>query len=200
MSEQEKEMLIPQLVDEVRSGKLPRRQLMKKLTAMGISTVGVGAIVAATVVTPSSEASTARVNVTEDATKHLQMHDRHMSHQGQGDTGALQKDYADHAIVEDSMYPVPIVGRAAIIARKSLGFAAVSDPQISVVNRIAVGNQVTVEWLATGIHTGDLPGLPATGRSYTLRGVTVVVREAGKIVRESLYYDVDDLYRQLRQS
>ena len=197
---QEKETLIPRLVDDVRAGKLPRRQLMKKLTAMGLSTAAVGTIVAATVTTPSSAASMARVNVTEDATKHLEMHDHHMSHQGQGNTAALHKDYADHAIVEDSMYPVPIVGRAAIIARKSLGFAAVSDPQITVVNRIAVGNQVTVEWIATGIHTGDLPSLPATGRSYTLRGVTVVVREDGKIVRESLYYDVDDLYRQLSQS
>ena len=56
---------------------------------------------------------------------------------------------------------------------------------------------VTVEWVATGIHSGDLPGLPATNRPFTLRGVTVVIRENGKIVRESLYYDVTDLYRQL---
>ena len=81
-----------------------------------------------------------------------------------------------------------------------MGFAATTDAQITVVNRIAVGNQVTVEWIATGIHTGDLPGLPATGRSYTLRGVTVVIREGGKIVRESLYYDAADLYRQLGQT
>jgi steroid delta-isomerase-like uncharacterized protein len=97
------------------------------------------------------------------------------------------------------MYPVPITGRAAIIARKTLGFAAVTNAQITIVNRIAIGNQVTVEWVASGIHTGDLPGLPATNREYTLRGVTVVVRENGKIVREALYYDVADLYRQLSQ-
>ena len=95
------------------------------------------------------------------------------------------------------MYATPFVGKAAIIARKTLGLAATTDAKITVTNRIAIGNQVTVEWLATGIHTGDLPGLPASGKPYTLRGVTVVIRENGKITREALYYDVADFYRQL---
>jgi steroid delta-isomerase-like uncharacterized protein len=196
MQEQEKDVLIPKMVDDARAGKLPRRQLMKNLTSLGISAAGVAAIAAAASI-PSSEATTSKVNVTEDATTHLKMHDMHVQMQGQANTDALHSDYAEHAVVEDSMYAVPVVGRAAIIARKSLGFAATTDAKITVVNRIAIGNQVTVEWVATGIHTGDLPGLPATNRPYTLRGVTVVIREDGKIVREALYYDVTDLHRQL---
>jgi steroid delta-isomerase-like uncharacterized protein len=192
----QEETNIPQMVDEVRSGKLPRRQLVKTLTAMGISTAGVTAVVA-TAADTSVAKSAPKVNVTEDASSHLQMHDQHLTAQTQGNTSALHSDYADNAVVEDSMYAVPFVGRAAIIARKTLGLAATTDAKITVTNRIAIGNQVTVEWLATGIHSGDLPGLPATGRSYTLRGVTVVIREGGKIVREALYYDAADLYSQL---
>lgn len=190
----EEETTIPQMVEMVRAGKLPRRRLIKTLTAMGISAAGVSAVVAtaATKLPP-------KVNVTEDTNMHLQMHDQHLTAQSQGNTSVLHDDYAEHAVVEDSMYEVPVVGRAAIIARKTLGFAAITDAQITITNRIAIGNQVTVEWIATGIHTGDLPGLPASGRSYTLKGVTVVVREGGKIVREALYYDAADLYRQLRQ-
>jgi steroid delta-isomerase-like uncharacterized protein len=184
---------IPQMVELVRAGKLPRRRLIKALTAMGISAAGVSAVVA-TAATKSHPS----VNVTEDAGRQLQMHDQHLTAQSQGNTSALHDDYAEHAVVEDSMYAVPIVGRAAILARKTLGLAATTNAQITVTNRIAIGNQVTVEWIATGIHTGDLPGLPATGRSYTIRGVTVVIREGGKIVREALYYDVADLYGQLR--
>lgn len=193
---QEKEYTIPQLVEKVRAGKLSRRQLIKVLATMGISTAGIGAVVA-TATSPSASKLSPRVNAAEDTTKHLQLHDQHLAHQTQGNTSALSDDYAEHAMVEDSMYPVPIVGRAAILARKSLGLAAVSDPQITVTNRIVIGNQLMVEWIATGVHTGDLPGLPATHRPYTLRGVTVVIREEGKIVRESLYYDATDLYRQL---
>ena len=44
----EENVTIPQMVEDVRVGKMPRRHLISTLTAMGISTVGVGAIVAAT--------------------------------------------------------------------------------------------------------------------------------------------------------
>ena len=44
---------------------------------------------------------------------------------------------------------------------------------------------------------GDYPGLVASGRSFSIPGVTVVVRQNGKIVRESLYYDMNEVQRQL---
>ena len=55
--------------------------------------------------------------------------------------------------------------------------AAIPGLKISVTNRIVRGNELTVEWVATGEHTGDYPGLPATGRAFAIPGVTVVVRE-----------------------
>jgi steroid delta-isomerase-like uncharacterized protein len=193
---QEEEYTIPQMVEDVREGKMGRRQLMKRLTAMGITAAGIGAIVA----TSKSSSATAplQVHTAEHTTKHIQLHDQHLTHQTQGNTGALHNDYADHAVVEDSMHAQPFVGRTAIMGRKNMILAAASDATITVTNRVAHGNQVTAEWVATGKHTGDLPNLPASGRSFTLRGVTVVVRQEGKIVREALYYDVSELHRQLR--
>jgi steroid delta-isomerase-like uncharacterized protein len=193
---QDEEYTIPQMVEDVRTGKMPRRHFMKKLTTMGISTVGVGAIIAA-VSSSSSAAATAALAATDHPTQHLQRHDDHLAHQSRGNMPALHNDYAEHAIVEDSMHPHPYVGRAAIMGRKNMITSAASDAQITVTNRMVHGNQVTAEWVATGIHTGDLPGLPASGRPFTLRGVTVVVRHDGKIVREALYYDVAELHRQL---
>lgn len=192
----DKESTIPALVDDVRAGKMSRRHLVKALAALGISAGGIAAIVAAT--TEKQKTTPLVGNAAADTAKHLQLHDQHIEYQGKGHTGALQQDYAPHAVVEDPMYPAPLIGRAAIMGRKTLGFAAVTDAQITILHRIANGNQVTVEWQATGTHTGDLPSLPATGRSYILHGVTVVIREEGKIVRESLYYDLDHLQRQLR--
>lgn len=193
----QEDTIIHKMVENVRSGKLPRRQLVKALTAMGISTAGVTAITSSAIVNPARTAPHPGVNVTENEATHLQLHDQHMTNQTQGNLDELHNDYAPHAVVEDNMFSAPIVGRAAIIARKSMGLSAVTNAQITVTNRIAIGNQVTIEWLANGLHTGDLPGLPATGRPYTLRGVTVVVREEGKIVHEALYYDLADLTRQL---
>jgi steroid delta-isomerase-like uncharacterized protein len=129
--------------------------------------------------------------------QNLQLHKQHLHKQTQGDTGALHHDYAEDAVVEDSMHAQPFVGRAAIMARKATGMAAIPDLQIHVTNRVAHGSQVVVEWVAKGTHSRDFPALPASGRSFSIPGVTVVVRENGKIVREAIYYDMQEVRRQI---
>jgi steroid delta-isomerase-like uncharacterized protein len=128
---------------------------------------------------------------------HIKQHNDHLIHQAKGNIQQLQHDYHQDAIVEDSMYPHPFIGHQAIMNRKSAGFAAMPDVKISVTNRIVHGDQLTVEWVASGTHQADYPGLPATGRRFSIPGVTVVVRKNGKIVRESLYYDMTEVQRQL---
>lgn len=193
---QEEKYTIPEMVDDVRAGKMPRRQFMKTLAAMGISAAGVGAIAAAAATRSFNTASVAQDKLDKSANlEHL--HQQHLVHQSQGRTDALQNDYALHAVVEDSMYSRPFVGREAIMGRKAVGMAAFPGVQINVTNRVVHGNQVTVEWTAKGTHTNDFPGLAATGRDFSIPGVTVVVRQNGKIVRESLYYDMAEVQRQL---
>ena len=95
------------------------------------------------------------------------------------------------------MHAHAFVGREAIMARKNAGFTSMPDLKIAVTNRVVHGDQLTVEWVASGTHTRDYPGLPATGRAFSIPGVTVVVRRDGKIVRESLYYDMAEVQGQL---
>lgn len=196
MQKQEKEVTIPEMVDDVRAGKMDRRRMMKTLALMGVSAAGAGAIasvaarqLAANFIQPTNGNSSGK--------DQLQQHDQHIRHQSTGDVQQLQNDYHENAIVEDSMHPHPFVGHEAIMARKNTGFTAMPDLQISVTNRIVRGSQLTVEWVASGTHTSDYPGLPASGRAFSIPGVTVVVRHNGKIVRESLYYDVKEVQRQL---
>src|SRR3989442_15723072 len=193
---QEEEYTIPEMVDEVRAGKMQRRQFMKRLPLMGISAAGVGAIAAAAASRQFATKPVSQGNL-QDAVDHLQRHDEHLANQSQGNVDQLYNDYAEHAVVEDSMYPHPFVGRAAILARKSAGMTALPGLKITVTRRVVQGNQLTVEWVASGTHSGDYPGLAATGRAFSIPGVTVVVRQNSKIVRESLYYDMEEVRRQL---
>ncbi len=195
----EEEYTIPEMVDEVREGKIQRREFIKQLTLMGVSAAGVGAIVAAVATRQFATKPVPQENL-QDAVDHMQRHDEHLANQSQGNVDQLYNDYAEHAVVEDSMYPHPFVGRAAIMSRKSAGMAAIPGLNINVTNRIVHGNQLTVEWVASGTHSGDYPGLVASGRSFSIPGVTVVVRQNGKIVRESLYYDMSEVRRQLGSS
>ena len=194
---QEEKYTIPEMVDDVRVGKMPRRQFMKTLAAMGISAAGVGAIAAAAAARSFNTASVSHDKLDKSADlEHL--HQQHLVRQSQGNTSAMKNDYALDAVVEDSMYPYPFVGHEAILGRKAVGMAAFPGVQIEVTNRVVHGDQLTVEWIATGKHTNDFPGLPATGRDFSIPGVTVVVRQNGKIIRESLYYDMAEVQQQLR--
>jgi steroid delta-isomerase-like uncharacterized protein len=193
---QEEEKTIPQMVDDFRTGKLPRRRFIKTLTAMGISAAGVSAIAAAAASHAFASAPTLNHSINKRSNL-LELHDTHLANQQQGNIDDLHNDYALDAVVEDSMHPHPFIGRQAIMARKGVGMAAIPGLQINVTSRVVRGNQVSVEWVATGKHTGDLPGLPASGRSFSIPGVTVVVRHNGKITHESIFYDVAEVRRQL---
>src|SRR5258706_6354633 len=135
----ENEATIPQLVDDVREGKMTRRSLIKILAGMGISTVGVGAIVAAVsqhhTTTPASHAV-----LKEREHEHIQLHNTHLANQRAGNTSALQHDYAEHAVVEDGMYPALLVGRAAIMARRRDAADDGCDFPSAIKNRIESGH------------------------------------------------------------
>jgi steroid delta-isomerase-like uncharacterized protein len=190
---------IPELVDDVRAGKMNRRELMKALAVMGVSAAGAGAIAAVAInrISAQAPAPSAPTGGDTNAQLHINQHNAHLIKQATGNVQQLHSDYHENAIVEDSMFPHPFIGREAILKRKSAGFTAMPDLQINVTNRVVHGDQLTVEWIATGTHKQDYPGLPATGRSFSIPGVTVVVRKNGKIVRESLYYDMAEVQRQL---
>ncbi|MDQ6645172.1 MAG: hypothetical protein M3Y76_12055, partial [Chloroflexota bacterium] len=59
----QEEYTIPQMVENVRAGKMPRRQFIRRLTSMGLTATGIGAIVAAV---SSSSAATAFLHAHAD--------------------------------------------------------------------------------------------------------------------------------------
>src|SRR6266446_8374275 len=84
--QEEKEYTIPEMVDEVRAGKMQRRQFIKRLTLMGISAAGIGAIAAAAA-RPFVAKPVPQGNSSPDAVDHLQRHDEHLAHQTRGHIG-----------------------------------------------------------------------------------------------------------------
>ena len=109
-------------------------------------------------------------------------------------------DYADNAIVDDPLFERPIAGKQAIAQRKWAEMTSMSGVTIDVVHRFAHGNQVVAEWVVRGTHAGHFMGYAPTGRQIEIRGMTVVTHKNGKITRESLFYDVAELHRQLTSS
>lgn len=50
--------------------------------------------------------------------------------------------------------------------------AAFPDLRYTIEDQIAEGDRVVTRWTARGTHRGDYAGIPATGRSGTVSGVT----------------------------
>lgn len=52
---------------------------------------------------------------------------------------------------------------------------------------------LTIEWTFVGVHTGDLPGLPACGEPVSLDGVSVCTMHGGPIKEERVSWDTATL-------
>jgi steroid delta-isomerase-like uncharacterized protein len=74
---------------------------------------------------------------------------------------------------------------------------AFPDLKITVEDQISEGDKVVTRWTNTGTQEGDLPGLPASGRSRTVTGIGIDRFEAGKIVESWGNWDTLGMMQQL---
>lgn len=183
---------VEEMAESVYRGKLSRRAFIGGLTGFGVTAAGATTILAGVthrLAPPHAQQSPVQ--------QHLDLHNQHVVMQTQGNVNAMMNDYADHAIVDDPLFTKPFIGKDAIAKRYAAEVASVPDRHLTITNRTMVGNQLVVEWEATGTHQASFLGFGGTGQSFRLTGTTVVTRENGKIIRESHHFDVADLRRQL---
>ncbi len=65
------------------------------------------------------------------------------------------------------------LSRAGFIERLHHSRAVAPDQQFTPLEMIEEGDRVAVAWSWVGTHVGDLPGLPATGRTLRMTGLTI---------------------------
>ena len=98
--------------------------------------------------------------------------------------------FVDDCLFEDVTFGVVAHGKEELRSFANRAFAAIPDFKYRLTGRFATEEWGVIEWVMSGTHTGDLPGIPATGRRFSsVRGTTVLELEAGKIRRESDYWD-----------
>jgi predicted ester cyclase len=110
----------------------------------------------------------------------------------------IMDDYADGAVVNDPLFAKPLVGKPAIGTHKLAEMIAISDIDFEIGERWEDGKKLFANWTVTGIHSGPYYDLQPTNDQIVLKGSTVVTRDdEGKIVEETLFYDAEDMRRQL---
>ena len=69
--------------------------------------------------------------------------------------------------------------------------------QYTIEDMIAEGDKVAVRWTLTGIHKGDLMGVPPTGVQVTFTGNTIHRFAGGKCVELWSSFDAQVIWLQL---
>jgi steroid delta-isomerase-like uncharacterized protein len=113
--------------------------------------------------------------------------------------GAL--DVVDEVIAEDYVGHIPAMPEI----RGADGFrqlittyrAAYPDLHLTIEDVIASGDRVVVRWTSRGTNTGDLMGMPATGKSVVVPGISIFRFEDGKVAEEWEGFDTLGMMQQL---
>lgn len=74
--------------------------------------------------------------------------------------------------------------------------SAFPDLSFTIGEQVAEGDMVTTRWTAHGTHKGELSGIPPTGRSVTISGVSIDKIVDGKLVAG---WSISDQYSLLQQ-
>ena len=109
-----------------------------------------------------------------------------------GDASLIADQYARHAILESPVSGVA-QGRDAIRAAYERLLWALGPLDVSREELLVDGDRVVFCFAAKGTHSGEFFGLPATGKQFTIHGVTLMTFEAKKIVHERRVHDFTGL-------
>ena len=126
--------------------------------------------------------------------------DQYVERYNAGDLDEVMALYADDAV--QGMPDGTFKGREAIRERLAMELAACPDVVHSVRSFVSDGDFFADEWTFAGTHTGpfvmpDGTEVPPTGKRLEVEGMEVVALRDGKIVLNTLYYDMLSVVAQM---
>lgn len=116
----------------------------------------------------------------------------------EGSIAAMSEFFAPNLIYHDPP-PIPGLkpGLEAIKQTFRVFTAAAPDGNPVIHDLIAEGDRVVVRMTAAGTHTGELMGIPPTGKRLEMSGIVIYRFEGGKIVERWAQHDFLGLMHQL---
>jgi steroid delta-isomerase-like uncharacterized protein len=124
--------------------------------------------------------------------------DRYLDAWNAHDPAAVARHMADGAIYEDVALGRVLHGPSEIAKFVEEATRASSNFRFEVVSLITTGSDYANEWIMLGTNDRELPGIPATGRSFRVRGASFgKLDSSGLIVETRDYYNLAELLTQL---
>src|SRR4030042_61695 len=105
--------------------------------------------------------------------------------------------YTDDCVYEDVAMGKVNHGKEEL--KDFLAFMFVFSPDVKIEEKSVffAGDWAANEWVMTGTHTGNTPEMPATGKSYSIRGTSIMQISGDKVSRQSDYWNMASLLQQV---
>jgi steroid delta-isomerase-like uncharacterized protein len=114
------------------------------------------------------------------------------------DLDAFDEIIAPDAIDHDPQNPFrEMPGPAAARRSAEMYHAAYSDGRFKVHEQLADGDFVVTRWTGKGTHDGELMGMPPTGKSVEIQGISIDRIADGKIAESWTCFDTLGMMQQL---
>jgi steroid delta-isomerase-like uncharacterized protein len=78
--------------------------------------------------------------------------------------------------------------------------ATFSEPHVTVEDTITEGNSACIRWSFTGRHTGEALGIPASGKTIFITGITILRASEGQVVEAWQNWDMLGMMQQIQSS
>lgn len=104
---------------------------------------------------------------------------------------------AQDVVMHHPASPTPIEGLQAVAGMLTAFRAGFPDLSITVQDAFGAGDRAVVRWQMTGTHTGNLFGMPPTGKAVQVNGISIVREKGGRIVEDWVAEDTAGMMRQL---
>ena len=115
------------------------------------------------------------------------------------DVEKIASFFTDDCVYEDVALGAVNRGKEQVRAYLSGTFNGFPDFKIERTSNFVAGDWRGAEWIMSGTHTGDIPGLPVTGKSFSIRGASITKLRGGKIARNTDYWNLISMLEQLGQ-
>ena len=105
--------------------------------------------------------------------------------------------FTDDCVYEDVPLGIVSRGKEELRAFADATFAGIPDIRQELTAGFVAGTSAGMEWVMSGTHAGDFPGMPATGKRFSVRGASILVLRDGLIQRIADYWDAATVMRQV---
>ena len=114
------------------------------------------------------------IHVSESARPHVQLIRDYYAAWSRQDPDTVLSFFRESSVFDERAFEARFAGLEEIRGFIDLTYAGIPDFKVVPQRMMGDGDNLAAEWLMSGTLTGDLPGLPRTGRTFEVMAVSTI--------------------------